>query len=343
MGGKVPGNEQAKQVYLLGAGFTKSIIDDAPLNKDLLGRLVDYTKDDLFVKYQRKYSSMYKRNIEDIELLLTYLDMEIAGEDIYNPTKKESLQYVHDRLKINQAIAGFFKEYRITRNEEYAKDWVKNFCKEVLQNNDVIVNLNYDCFLEGALDSLGLWNPLEGYVGIDYHPCAKVSAPKDKNIKIFKVHGSENFVISSGYPDKTKKYISFPFDEDIFPKSARYSHLGASIDPRPYVIAPSFIKVPHIQIANIMVKAIDAARLAKTLVIIGCSMRDEDYFLRLFLSSFLNTVELKSKKIIIIDYRAEEIYKKIDSLFGFNLEKSCHVHLLSKGFQESIPDLIEVI
>ena len=336
---------KTKQVYLVGAGFTKSIFpNDATLNKGLLNALTVYWETDVFEKYKKKYKNM-NGDIWDIEKLLTYIDMEIGDEGYYNPESQSKL--VQDRLEINEAIASYFKQFRFKKEILNKNKWLNCFSQNILQRDDVIVNLNYECFLEGMLDYLHLWEPINGYIGVHFHPDAKAEALKDKQVKIIKVHGSENFVISSCYPDENMKSIGCVFDEEIFPNSAQYSHLGGGmLEPKSYVIAPSFIKNTHVQITDMMLKAINVARIADTLIIIGCGIRKEDLFVRFFLTSFMNVENLNSKvkkKIIIVDYNAKELRNKISTFWSNNLKYHFEVLIFEDGLQNSISFLYQQI
>ena len=100
--------------------------------------------------------------------------------------------------------------------------------------------------LEGVLDYLGVWTPRDGYARISAFPTDSIF-PNPKQIIIHKIHGSENFVESSVIgKNKNQTGIGFNINDSIYPKSGANSHLGGGIlNPRPYIIAPSFVKIPH--------------------------------------------------------------------------------------------------
>jgi len=62
---------QINNMFLIGAGFTRAVFPNAPLNKDLLAVLCKGSACTTLSKYSRKYKS------KDIEILLTHLDLEI--------------------------------------------------------------------------------------------------------------------------------------------------------------------------------------------------------------------------------------------------------------------------
>jgi hypothetical protein len=59
-------------LFLIGAGFTKAVFPDAPLNKDLFHSIVNANPKPKLNLYSKKYGT------EDIEILLTRLDVDIA-------------------------------------------------------------------------------------------------------------------------------------------------------------------------------------------------------------------------------------------------------------------------
>jgi len=291
-------SKEVNNLFLIGAGFTKAVFTEAPLNEDLFHEIVLANPKTKLNLYSKKYGS------EDIDILLTRLDLEIAE------TKSNVLE--QDRAYIEMDISRYFSRFRFVQNKLDENSWLSKLAIEVLCENDAIVTTNYDCFLEGLLDYCEVWSPKGGYVNVSN--ILDEDLPENpKNILVYKIHGSEHFIISSGVPDKNKRYISFLIDETIYPRSGKYRHLGGgSIRPQSYIIAPSFVKFPHVQIADMINKTINQARLAQNLVIGGSGLRREDSFLWLFLTSFLNKELDVKKKLIIIDPDSDRITKELD-------------------------------
>ncbi len=335
-----------KHIYLMGAGFTKSVFTEAPLNDELLSVLIKQMKATILFRYIEKYNGKFDNAKQlSIEKLLTYMDLEFIDEDIHyqNENLKPS-QYIKDRININSDMVKLFRQYRFSKHAIYKNEWLIDFCNLVLKEYSIIVSLNYECFLEGLLDYLGLWDPISDYECVCFHPSAESLPANNKHIKLYKVHGSENFYISSNYPNKSMKSIGTIFNEEIFPRSARYSNYGpGSIDPKEYIVAPSFIKNFHVQLIDMMIKASNAAQSADTLIVIGCSLRKEDYFIKLFLTSFLNTFLKQKKRIIIVDPSANKIKDSLSLFWGQDLNATFDVSLLDVCFQDSIPDLLEIL
>jgi hypothetical protein len=291
---------QINNLFLIGAGFTRAVFPDAPLNKDLFHAIVSANPKSKLSLYSKKYGT------EDIEILLTRLDSDIA--------ETESNVLEQERMSIEMDLCEYFSRFRFAHSKLEQNPWLEKFAREVLRENDALVTTNYDCFLEGLLDFYGIWSPKRGYVNVENDLLSSPDNPK--NILIYKIHGSENFRIAPFANDKNKKLIAFDVEENdqIFSRSAEYKHLGFArgLGPSPYIIAPSFIKFPHVQIADMINKATTQAALAQNLVIGGSGLRREDNFLWLFLTSFLNKVLKVKKKLTIADPGADRIRKELD-------------------------------
>lgn len=316
---------RSNNLFLIGAGFTKSVFKNAPLNADLLQELIAYTSPaSVLEDYQEKYKT------KDIEQLLTLLDLEILADKSKIPV----------RLEINQQIASYFQKFRFTKEVLQEKNWLTPLASKLFTRNDSIITLNYDCFLEGLLDYFEIWSPNGGYANI-WNPHADSLSENTQNIHIYKIHGSENFVESGTLPNTAQTSISFEINAAVYPRSGMHTHFGGSmIDPMPYLIAPSFVKIPHIIIAEMMIKTLRSAASAKNMVIIGCSLRPEDNFLRLLLVSFLGRPPAKRRKLILVDPSAEEIEERINDWIG-NLSRVLSLYKIPSALESAVPDLIE--
>jgi len=318
---------KSETIFLLGAGFTKAVFPQSPLNTELLDSLVEEGSSTL-----AKYKNQYATN--DIEKLLTQLDLDAP----------ENLEIKKDRYVINTDISAYFLKFRISEINLDIPAWLKVFALDVLKLNDSIVSLNYDCLLEGALDTYGVWSPNGGYARIN-NPLSDSIEKNPKNIRIYKIHGSEHFVESSVIgknPEQTA--IGFYINSSIYPVSGAYSHFGGGAkDPKPYIIAPSFVKIPHVDIAAMMIDLMRVAEIAKTLVIIGCGMRPEDNFLWLLLTRFLNRIIDPKHRLIILGPSSENIWKRISNYWVGDICRFSDVVIIPCGLEEGISTLESAI
>ncbi len=298
-------------LYLLGAGFDKAINDKSPLNTELMNLL---KLSDKFTQW----SSRYEYAKGNIELLLTYLDLDIKNQP----------QLSEYREEIEKSLVILFRKYRFTK--ENSKPWMKTFAEELLQKNDAIVNLNYSCACEGLLDYYKVWSPIgEGYSRFlsNYAAETRDSASDNnsnvviKNIKIYKLHGSENFDEIYDLSNNNQTYIEPLIDKTLFPNSSAYSWFGTGIGKKKttgHIIAPSYMKFPHVQVLYMMDEVLYRARLAQKLIIMGCGLREEDQFLWLLVCTFLNQdkpLKENIKRILIIDPNAENLQDRMQKYF----------------------------
>jgi hypothetical protein len=320
---------QVNNLFLIGAGFTKAVFPDAPLNEDLLSVLCKGTQCTTLKRYYRE------RKTNDIEILLTYLDLEIL-----RPThKQQALQQV--RKDIEQQLAKYFEQFRFKEEVLKENNWLEFFTKS-FNRNDAIITLNYDCLLEGVLDYYGVWSPKGGYAVLDNNPLLGSEFPQnERNIRIFKIHGSEHFIEASGIPNREKTAIDFPVYESIYPRSGKNRHFnyGMGQEIRPYIIAPSFVKIPHEDIELMMIKALKAAASANNFIVIGCSLRPEDSFLWLLMTSFLNQPPA-NRKVVIVDPCAEMIAKKVVGHYFVDINRFVRIKKLANILQDIVKELI---
>ena len=313
----------SENIYLLGAGFTKAVYPKIPLNKNLLGAIVDYGGTKISA-YKKKYKT------EDIERLLTQIDLDGINDEHIRK----------DRQVIDSEISAFFSNFRFEILYGNIPSWLETFSTKLLKQNDSIVSLNYDCMLEGVLDYLEVWTPREGYARISVFPTDSI-LPNPKNIIIHKIHGSENFVESSVIgKNKNQTGIGFNINSSIYPKSGANSHLGGgALNPRPYIIAPSFVKIPHAEIAAMMLDLLDIATKAKSLAIIGCGMRPEDSFLWLLITRFLNVSQNDSKKLILLGPSSNEIWERISNYWVGDICDLANASIIPCGLEQGISSL----
>ena len=322
-----------RNLFILGAGLTKSIFNSAPLNDELVNALLDFNPSSQLKILSEKYAT------HDIELLLTKLDIDIHQGGYDSEIRNE----------INADIAGYFQRFRFKPNILNEKRWLEKFALKSFNNDDVIINLNYECFLEGLLDYLGIWNPNKGY-GVINNVLIDDSCVNVKNIQILKIHGSENFTQQPIFNKPESSSVTFEFNESIFPKSAANSFFGHRSVPipfwknhavKPYIIAPSYVKIPVVEIIYLMIDAIEAAKTSDKIIIIGCSLRPEDSFLWLLLTTFFRNPNWRNRKSIIISPEANRIGNQIRQFWG-GIVSNCLTEIPSK-LENAIDELCALL
>lgn len=283
-------------VYLLGAGFTHAVLGNvAPLNDEVIGRLK-----------LRKYSELeteYGQANPSIEQFLTLLDLKLARAEQRKYIGTSRLRKI--RKKIIERIVDVFSYERLYIDDLDQKEVLKKFVLS-LPTPALILTLNYDCVLDQALWYSGRWSPYDGY---------GIRVPSDeeelstKNIRLFKLHGSVNFKERSD----DQEYPFVEINNKLFPGAfSERNKRGSS-----HIIAMNYIKAFRNGLMRFWRDAIVAMREAEHLIIIGCSLRDEDTFLRFLLYNFGMKKSCDTFKIDIVDKgkkNANAIKKKVEGL-----------------------------
>ncbi len=324
--------QSVNNLFLFGAGFTKAVFPHAPLNKDLLEELC---KDAASCRVLNEYRKEFKT--DDIEILLTRLDLEIT---IPKAKRQTALQTA--RKAIERKLAEYFRRFRFKKEVVANSAWLRDFVN-IFQPNDVIISLNYDCFLEGLLDYYEIWSPKGGYSVLDSNPLLDHEFQQnEKNIRVFKLHGSEHFIEAPDPGNKTKTAIGFPVNESIYPCSGKNRDLnygGGQKEIRSYIIAPSFVKIPHQDIEQMMLKALEAAASVNNFIVIGCGLRPEDSFIWLLLTSFFNQLPA-NRKFVIVDPNAEKLAKKAVDHYFVDINNLVNIRKFSEGIESVVKELI---
>jgi hypothetical protein len=293
-------------------------------NTELASKLIEQSgNSSKILQYLRQYGT------KDIEVILTRLDIDA----ITNGSMRL------DRLAIEAELASYFRNFRFSTAALKGAPWLSAFATDVLGQDDAIISLNYDCFLEGLLDHSTLWSPNDGYYGVDN--ILIEAKPNPNGIVIYKIHGSEHFRVSNVTDRPEQEAIAYEFNENIFPVSAAHCHFGGGIDSRPYLIAPSFVKLRHRQIALMMLRILELTRTTHNLVIVGCGLCREDNFLWLLLSHFLKRKD--EKRLVLVDPAAESIYDRIYRYWIGDPRKYTHVTLLDSGLESSYMELSSLL
>lgn len=320
-------------VFIIGAGLTKAIFPDAPLNSDLLETLTGFSPDSVIPTLCERYKT------KDIEIALTRLDADIALSRYESMHTADELSTL--RRGIEDELARYFGSFRVSDNLMNQPQWLSYLLNDAFTVGDVAVSLNYDCVFEAALDCCGKWSPNGGYGHLD-NPLASSERPKSP-ITVLKIHGSANFVIAPYVDKPIADAVSFEFDECFFPCSAKNAHLwyGAGTG-RSYLIAPSYVKIPTVEITYLMLEALEASTQAKNLVVIGSALRPEDGFLTVLVTNFLrHKTDWRSRKIIVVDPAAQTICDRLKKYWGVDV--SNQILPIADRVEVSVARLLETM
>lgn len=318
-------------LFVIGAGFTKALFPDAPLNGELLSVLTKRTSRSAAGKLINRYKT------DDIEIAITKLDADIASSRARH--KQDELRKL--RRGIERDLVRYFLHYRASNELVSAAPWLKQFLDNAVHPGDTVVSLNYDCVFEGALDCHGKWSPNGGYGSVfDNNPLVSNNQIVRSPVTVLKIHGSISFRISP-YADKPSSVaIGFAVDEDLFPRSGKNKHFEFGLGKKDcYLIAPSYVKVPTVEITYLMLDALKAAAEAKNFIAIGCELRPEDMFLTILLTDFLRQPTWQERRIIVVDPHANAITSRIQTYWGVKISTIP----IEGGVEESVEQLLKTI
>ena len=121
---------------------------------------------------------------------------------------------------------------------------------------------------------------------------------------LLKLHGSCNF----RDVEEGQEYFNIEITDKIFPNI--YAHINSDPSDKPHILVMSYIKQFHNGIMRLWRKAISFLKEADKLVVVGCSLREEDSFLRFALYHFGMKENTQKFFIDIID-KGEDNCKKI--------------------------------
>ena len=315
-------------VFIVGAGFTKAIFPNAPLNQDLLGALALKSPASVSPALRDRYKT------EDIEIALTRLDVDVALSQGENPRNL--------RKRVESELAAYFSSFCATEELMAQTHWLTSFIDKAFSPGDVAISLNYDCVLEGALDCRGKWSQNEGYGSSLDNTFMCDVRPSKSPVTVLKIHGSANFIIAP-YADKpTASAVNFIFDEYFFPRSAKYTHIGYGAGTgRSYLIAPSYVKIPTVEITYLMLDALAATTKANNLIIIGSALRPEDGFLTVLITNFIRQPSWSARKLIVVDPKAETINNRLKDYWGVDV--SSQILPIEDRLENSVGQLLEAI
>ena len=306
-----------KTTYLLGAGFTHAIHNNAPLNKDIL--------DMLSLQGHQEIQHLVKESGSDIEYLLTLLDLKIAK---FNGEPPE----INDiKNKILKQIYNIFNIDKLNTENSINSQLLFSFVQSMPCDSSII-SLNYDCILDQGLWLGKVWSPCCGYA-IRAFPaqCNCDSLTNQKNLKLLKPHGSCNF-----FSDKESQYFKININDKIFPGVSSEINQPRNNDI-PCLALMSYDKQYKNGMFSLWKEAICALKASDKLVVIGCSLRGEDAFLRYALYNFGARENVDELQIEIVDHTEENcinIEKKLKELVAHPNE--CTYKYYPQGLKEYI-------
>ena len=325
-----------KSVFLLGAGASAASDFNVPTMANLIED-ESFSNHKRLLEFATKYFPDKKPHEIDIEELITYLDFvdskysvfgDIPNPDIWH-VKNELFIYLRERLtdKSGKEYCEKFKRLFVGHTQETCKD--------------SIITLNYDLVIDMTLASLTqkniLLNRMYSLVQDVTYWNASPFTIKPAPAYYLKLHGSLDWYYCSNSACKNHLYF---FPNEMQPNRLKVTEndicqlCGSRAEP---VIVPpninkSFRRFPKLAfIWNLAYREIQAA---DTLVIIGLSFRNTDYYLRWLVKSSLFNISRSDRTFELIDTN-EKMRNVFADLIGV---KSKDIR-----YFETLPEYIDMV
>lgn len=295
-----------KTVYLLGSGFTRGIVgEDAPLNDDVMENI---SKPPFSLKL------IWYKTRPNIELYLSYLDLKWRA--VKSTKRKDKIRKY--REKVIYEIRNRFDDKKLLVSDVNQYPDLDKFVRSIPACS-YIITLNYDMVLDQGLWLNKVWHPSGGY-HLSTFPAEEENSHY-KNIKVIKPHGSVNFWVPYQEDEQNKQdnpYIEL--SEKYFMDS--YSHINKrnESNEKPFLVPMTYIKVFRNGLMSLWREAIKEIEQAQKLVIIGCSIREEDSFLVYALHHFgMSSYNQKPEVDIVLKGKCacEDVKRKIKRTIAY--------------------------
>lgn len=316
-----------KAVYFLGAGATKDVCENAPLNNDLLEKaLKDFSDSpeaeeiENFIKHLYKGRSTPPKDNQIWNLLDYVIQQRQSACQEYS---LEKISYVRDCL-IRLLIKEFEKNLKNVDIDSY-----KKFVSKIRSDKTTIISTNYDILIDNALAEIKSFNygakirfslylppkeiPL--FDSEEYYPKGfnrpNEAGEMDLNngeVRLLKIHGSLNWLYcrKCGEVDLTIKEKGT--EKLLTGVGVTCFNRGCTNKYEPLLITPTMFKnYENRFIREVWELAEESLTEAENLIFIGYSLKDEDFQIRcLLMKALLNKAE-PYKNIIIVEMDPEKL------------------------------------
>ncbi len=277
-------------VYVLGAGASKAVRDKAPLNDDMLPKVLklgDSPRIDSIRSFIRDFYSL--NNLDNVR---------VPFEDIFSQLdacidENRSLKgYPLSKLRIlrENMVYAICRVMQLALDDEGPTHLMVRLVNS-LRPDDAIVSLNYDLFVDASLEHIGkipdygfAVRDYLNYDGTRWVPDESIKQPDQKHVTLLKLHGSLNWVhcpvCRSIDVTLVKKGAYYAFGEQD-PLCCHTCDIGYD----PIIIAPTFLKnYDNLYLNQIWQNAEERIGHAGEIVFIGYSLPDADILLRTMLT-----------------------------------------------------------
>ena len=289
-----PSETRGRDVFILGAGFSKAIAMQMPtmveLGAEVRERLAEVPS----------LSSAIPDSLGDnIELWMTYLSQP-------QPWLREPDIYLHRSLggRIRRSIAAVIEERTTQASASLAPDWLRRLILSWHRREAVIITLNYDTLVEKAARDLKVSENISALLPVDIYPpyFANIASRSgvglwgrnsDRTFRLLKLHGSVNWYYSGReeFHGETIFFSDVPEFGPVCDEAAHYATTrrlrDMAADKETLLIPPIAEKTTYFNnetVRGLWKDAAAALQAAAALYIIGYSLPISDLGMQFFLA-----------------------------------------------------------
>ena len=289
-----PSETRGRDVFILGAGFSKAIAMQMPtmveLGAEVRERLAEVPS----------LSSAIPDSLGDnIELWMTYLSQP-------QPWLREPDIYLHRSLggRIRRSIAAVIEERTAQASASLAPDWLRRLILSWHRREAVIITLNYDTLVEKAARDLKVSENISALLPVDIYPpyFANIASRSgvglwgrnsDRTFRLLKLHGSVNWYYSGReeFHGETIFFSDVPEFGPVCDEAAHYATTrrlrDMAADKETLLIPPVAEKNTYVNnetVRGLWKDAAAALQAAAALYIIGYSLPISDLGMQFFLA-----------------------------------------------------------
>ncbi|WP_042274759.1 SIR2 family protein [[Clostridium] dakarense] len=323
----------------LGAGA--SAAENLPIQNELFSEYFkklkkDDFKSDMNMELYKFFKQMFnidiiKDNMEKAEFptfeeVLGLLDLAEQRREGFRNFGLENLSKRSDSIRFLRQYIILLMAKAIHKTEgsnNYHKLLVKNLLKENLLTDTTFISANYDIHIDNALASLyKKENPIMLDYGVrftNFNIENKWVPPKDPLVKLYKIHGSLNWL----YCPVCSSLTLTPYDEGIMKLLSEIEEVKC-LECRsltvPIIVPPTYFKnMDNVFLSTIWNKVESSLRESDLVVFCGYSFPDADIHIKYMLKR-IQTNRNKPLKFIVFNYhngkkdesmkREEDRYKR---------------------------------
>ena len=310
-----------KDVFILGAGFSKAVSDHMPTMAELGCRVMQRLKQAAAEEGSEIYIPRVLCDLENVESWMTYLSQP-------QPWLREETYHRHLALArdIRRRIREVIAEGKAAAMQEVLPTWLPTLIRQWHSRQVSVITLNYDTIIESACrgpvteDRSGI-SPFQVYppyfAGIGSRSgVGSFGSSKLETFTYFKLHGSANWY----YSGRDDFYGETIFCTNVPPWEARCSQEERNPPPAAgdkdcLIIPPVTDKLTYFNnetIRRLWQEARETLKSASRIFIIGYSLPLSDLGMRFFLQDG-QPIEAIRARVYIVD-RNEKVVKHYEKL-----------------------------